>query len=263
MTREEDLIRIAKKLDKMVSRNNTEGALDLLRELQKFSMTLKLLQDTRIGMSVNGIRKHCKDDDVISLAKILIKNWKRLLESGHSQKVERPNEMKNGSGAITQSPSAPSPDTEPSPKSSLNTPKKPDDKNRKERTEAVFKKERQESDHKKEKHVSNHTKESERMNVVDSSVSSFGSPFHPPKCSSMEVKKDRREAPDPQSSSHLHLHHSLPAHIRKHQPEVKKDRRVTPETLTSQHSQSHHSSFHKRPSLEVPKERSECGSACS
>ncbi|XP_053538870.1 transcription elongation factor A protein 3 isoform X18 [Ictalurus punctatus] len=196
MTREEELIRIAKKLDKMVSRNNTEGALDLLRELQKFSMTLKLLQDTRIGMSVNGIRKHCRDEDVVSLAKILIKNWKRLLESGHSQKAERPNEMKNGSGASTQSLSGPSPDTESSPKSSLNTPKKPVDKHRKERTEAVFKKERQESDHKKEKHISNHTKESER-----------------------------REAPDPKSPPHLHLHHSLPAHIRKHQPEVKKDRR--------------------------------------
>ncbi|KAK2854724.1 hypothetical protein Q7C36_006593 [Tachysurus vachellii] len=81
MTREEDLIRIAKKLDKMVSRNNTEGALDLLRELQKFNMTLKLLQDTRIGMSVNGIRKHCRNEDVVTLAKILIKNWKRLLGS--------------------------------------------------------------------------------------------------------------------------------------------------------------------------------------
>ncbi|XP_060778222.1 transcription elongation factor A protein 3 isoform X5 [Neoarius graeffei] len=112
MTREEDLIRIAKKLDKMVSRNNTEGALDLLRELQKFNMTLKLLQDTRIGMSVNGIRKHCRDEDVVSLAKILIKNWKRLLESSQSHKAERTNEMKNGSGASTQSPSGPSPDTE-------------------------------------------------------------------------------------------------------------------------------------------------------
>ncbi|XP_060725917.1 transcription elongation factor A protein 3 isoform X10 [Tachysurus vachellii] len=153
MTREEDLIRIAKKLDKMVSRNNTEGALDLLRELQKFNMTLKLLQDTRIGMSVNGIRKHCRNEDVVTLAKILIKNWKRLLEPSHSQKAERPNEMKNGSGDSTQSPCGPSSDTD-----------------------------------------------------------------------------TRTEAPDPQSSSHLlHLHHSLPAHIRKHQPEEKKDRKKTPD----------------------------------
>ncbi|XP_053538836.1 transcription elongation factor A protein 3 isoform X11 [Ictalurus punctatus] len=198
MTREEELIRIAKKLDKMVSRNNTEGALDLLRELQKFSMTLKLLQDTRIGMSVNGIRKHCRDEDVVSLAKILIKNWKRLLESGHSQKAERPNEMKNGSGASTQSLSGPSPDTESSPKSSLNTPKKPVDKHRKERTEAVFKKERQESDHKKEKHISNHTKESERKETVnpDAPLPPLPLHLHPPtltKHPSLDMQKDKEK----------------------------------------------------------------------
>ncbi|XP_043117269.1 transcription elongation factor A protein 3 isoform X20 [Puntigrus tetrazona] len=97
MTREEDLLRIAKKLDKMVSRNNMDGAIDLLRELKDFNMTLKLLQDTRIGMSVNGIRKHCTDEDVVNLAKILIKNWKKLLESAQNQKSERSNEVKNGS----------------------------------------------------------------------------------------------------------------------------------------------------------------------
>ncbi|XP_016143525.1 transcription elongation factor A protein 3 isoform X14 [Sinocyclocheilus grahami] len=96
MTREEDLLRIAKRLDKMVSRNNMDGALDLLRELKDFNMTLKLLQDTRIGMSVNGIRKHCTDEDVVNLAKILIKNWKKLLESAQNQKSERSNEVKNG-----------------------------------------------------------------------------------------------------------------------------------------------------------------------
>ncbi|XP_054898181.1 transcription elongation factor A protein 3 isoform X2 [Poeciliopsis prolifica] len=90
MTREEDLIRIAKKLDKMVSRNNTEGAIDLLKELKGFNMTLKLLQETRIGMSVNNIRKHCRDEEVISLAKVLIKEWKRLLDS------EKVDELKNG-----------------------------------------------------------------------------------------------------------------------------------------------------------------------
>ncbi|XP_029929274.1 transcription elongation factor A protein 3 isoform X2 [Myripristis murdjan] len=95
MTREEDLKRIAKKLDKMVSRNNMDGAMDLLKELKNFNMTLKLLQETRIGMSVNGIRKHCTDEEVIALAKVLIKDWKRLLDSGHSQN-EKPPEMKNG-----------------------------------------------------------------------------------------------------------------------------------------------------------------------
>lgn len=82
-------------------------------------------------MSVNGIRKHCTDDVVVSLAKILIKDWKRLLgrivgdcllereavwscvlqftqyvettfyplcplDAARTQSTERPNEMKNG-----------------------------------------------------------------------------------------------------------------------------------------------------------------------
>ncbi|XP_057196579.1 transcription elongation factor A protein 3 isoform X8 [Triplophysa rosa] len=105
MTREEDLLRIAKKLDKMVSRNNMDGALDLLKELKSFNMTLKLLQDTRIGMSVNGIRKHCTDEDVVNLAKVLIKNWKKLLESAQNQKSEKPNEVKNGNS--TKPPGSP------------------------------------------------------------------------------------------------------------------------------------------------------------
>ncbi|XP_052475081.1 transcription elongation factor A protein 3 isoform X19 [Carassius gibelio] len=114
MTREEDLLRIAKKLDKMVSRNNMDGALDLLRELKDFNMTLKLLQDTRIGMSVNGIRKHCTDEDVGNLAKMLIKNWKKLLESAQNQKSERLNEVKNGKhpSKTSGSPSRTSPERE-------------------------------------------------------------------------------------------------------------------------------------------------------
>lgn len=37
------------------------------------------MQETRIGMSVNCIRKQSSDDEVIALAKVLIKDWKRLL----------------------------------------------------------------------------------------------------------------------------------------------------------------------------------------
>ncbi|XP_072357161.1 transcription elongation factor A protein 1-like isoform X1 [Scyliorhinus torazame] len=59
----------------------SDGALDLLQELQGVKMTLKLLQSTRIGMSVNAMRKHSTDEEVTTLAKILIKNWKKLLAS--------------------------------------------------------------------------------------------------------------------------------------------------------------------------------------
>uniref|UniRef100_A0A3P9NSZ1 Transcription elongation factor n=1 Tax=Poecilia reticulata TaxID=8081 RepID=A0A3P9NSZ1_POERE len=111
MTREEDLIRIAKKLDKMVSRNNTEGAIDLLKELKGFNMTLKLLQETRIGMSVNNIRKHCRDEEVISLAKVLIKDWKRLLEL-FSPKASFPPHTPNRKGK-TEAPRTPTTPTSP------------------------------------------------------------------------------------------------------------------------------------------------------
>ncbi|XP_067316665.1 transcription elongation factor A protein 3 isoform X2 [Anolis sagrei] len=85
----EELIRMARKLEKMVSRKDTEGALDLLKRLNSFTMTIQLLQTTRIGIAVNTIRKHSRDEEVIALAKVLIKNWKRLLESSESQKSKK------------------------------------------------------------------------------------------------------------------------------------------------------------------------------
>ena len=37
-------------------------------------------------MSVNSIRKHCTDEEVVTLAKLLIKDWKRLLGKSTSGK---------------------------------------------------------------------------------------------------------------------------------------------------------------------------------
>ncbi|NXD28424.1 TCEA3 protein, partial [Spelaeornis formosus] len=85
----EELIRIAKKLDKMVARKSTEGALDLLKSLTSYTMTIQLLQTTRIGVAVNSVRKHCSDEEVVASAKILIKNWKRLLEKDADGKKEK------------------------------------------------------------------------------------------------------------------------------------------------------------------------------
>ncbi|XP_062278336.1 transcription elongation factor A protein 3 isoform X1 [Scomber scombrus] len=162
MTREEDLIRIAKKLDKMVSRNNTEGAMDLLKELEGFNMTLKLLQETRIGMSVNGIRKHCTDEEVIALAKVLIKDWKRLLDSGHSH-TEKAAEMKNG---VNSSKTAASPNSSPS--------------------ETQSRKESSDSKPPSQKKTSDNVKK-DRKDSSDSKVS---------KKHSVEAKKDRKDSSD-------------------------------------------------------------------
>ncbi|XP_011935598.1 PREDICTED: transcription elongation factor A protein 3 isoform X4 [Cercocebus atys] len=66
-----------------------EGALDLLKKLHSCQMSIQLLQTTRIGVAVNGVRKHCSDKEVVSLAKVLIKNWKRLLDSPGPPKGEK------------------------------------------------------------------------------------------------------------------------------------------------------------------------------
>eukprot|EP00070_Physeter_catodon_P035805 XP_028342699.1 transcription elongation factor A protein 3-like [Physeter catodon] len=88
MGQEEELLRIAKKLEKMVARKNTEGALDLLKKLNSWQMSIQLLQTTRIGVAVNGVRKHCSDKEVVSLAKVLIRNWKQLLAPRKGEKGE-------------------------------------------------------------------------------------------------------------------------------------------------------------------------------
>ncbi|XP_029447135.1 transcription elongation factor A protein 1 isoform X2 [Rhinatrema bivittatum] len=83
---EEEILRIAKKMDKMVQKKNAAGALDLLKELKNMPMTLELLQSTRIGMPVNAIRKQSTDEEVTSLAKSLIKSWKKLLDGPSNEK---------------------------------------------------------------------------------------------------------------------------------------------------------------------------------
>ncbi|KAJ8729584.1 hypothetical protein PYW08_001165 [Mythimna loreyi] len=83
MSVEEDIMKIQKKLTKMISADGTgqEEALDLLKSLQTMAINLDVLTKTRIGMTVNNLRKSSKDDEVISLCKTLIKNWKKFLST--------------------------------------------------------------------------------------------------------------------------------------------------------------------------------------
>ncbi|NXO01036.1 TCEA2 protein, partial [Rhinopomastus cyanomelas] len=86
---EEEIVRIARRLDKMVAKKTAEGAMDLLKELKTMTMTLDLLQSTRIGMSVNALRKQSTDEEVIALAKSLIKSWKKLLDASEEKSEEK------------------------------------------------------------------------------------------------------------------------------------------------------------------------------
>nr|XP_023417714.1 transcription elongation factor A protein 2 isoform X1 [Cavia porcellus] len=63
--------------------------MDLLRELKAMPITLHLLQSTRVGMSVNALRKQSSDEEVIALAKSLIKSWKKLLDVSDAKTRDR------------------------------------------------------------------------------------------------------------------------------------------------------------------------------
>lgn len=84
MSIEAEVMDIQKKLAKMSSPDGSgqEQALDLLKVLQNLNIDLNILTKTRVGMTVNELRKCSKDDEVIALAKTLIKNWKKCLPSG-------------------------------------------------------------------------------------------------------------------------------------------------------------------------------------
>lgn len=86
MTVEEEVLRIQKKLNKMTSEDGTgqEQAVDLLKELQTLNINLDVLTKTRIGMTVNALRKSSKDEEVIQLSKTLIKNWKKFVSNSSS-----------------------------------------------------------------------------------------------------------------------------------------------------------------------------------
>ncbi|XP_045548812.1 transcription elongation factor A protein 2 isoform X2 [Salmo salar] len=88
MAKEQEVERIAKTLDKMVHKKNTDGAIYLLRELKSMKMSLETLQSTRIGMSVNAVRKQSSEEEVQTLAKSLIKSWKKLLDGAEGKAVE-------------------------------------------------------------------------------------------------------------------------------------------------------------------------------
>ncbi|XP_077151742.1 transcription elongation factor A protein 3-like isoform X1 [Ranitomeya variabilis] len=83
MGTEEDLLKIGRRLEKRIIEQSKDRILDLLKELQRFQMTVTLLRSTRIGVTVNKLKKQSKDREIGELAKIIIKSWKRFLESSY------------------------------------------------------------------------------------------------------------------------------------------------------------------------------------
>jgi len=90
---EEDVLSISRKIERVVNgQKSDDNAVDMLRKLKSLPITLEILQRTRIGMTVNELRKKSERKDVQSEAKNLIKAWKKLLEGkdAKSDKVGLP-----------------------------------------------------------------------------------------------------------------------------------------------------------------------------
>lgn len=82
----------------------------MLKALQTLSIDLDILTKTRIGMTVNDLRKNSKDEEVISLSKTLIKSWKKFLASTPAKESSG---AKGKSGEKTSNSSAGSKKSEP------------------------------------------------------------------------------------------------------------------------------------------------------
>jgi len=80
MSTKDEVHKIKKKLDKIVSKEDEESqAMDLLKALKDLPIDYKVLSKTGIGQSVNAIRKASKDEDVQQEARQMIKSWKGLV----------------------------------------------------------------------------------------------------------------------------------------------------------------------------------------
>jgi len=109
MSVEDEVMKIQKKLSKMIPPNSSTGqeqALDLLKVLQSLNIDLDILTKTRIGMTVNDLRKSSKDEEVINLAKTLIKSWKKFLEKAPAKDSPKDKSSKGNAGGAKK-PDAP------------------------------------------------------------------------------------------------------------------------------------------------------------
>ena len=77
---EEEVSKVKRKLEKVMKGGKTsEPTIDLLKKLQSLPITLEILTKTRIGMTVNSLRKTAGEESVQSTAKTLIKDWKKFI----------------------------------------------------------------------------------------------------------------------------------------------------------------------------------------
>ncbi|KAG7395857.1 Transcription elongation factor A N-terminal and central domain-containing protein 2 [Phytophthora boehmeriae] len=84
--------------------DESEG-LEVLRALEKTSVTYAILKETKMGHTVGKLRKH-ENEKISSLARLLVKSWKNMALSPRPAAVQAPSS--NGSGKSQKKESPPS-----------------------------------------------------------------------------------------------------------------------------------------------------------
>lgn len=83
-------------------------SIDMLNGLKKLPIDLKILKNTGIGVALNNLRKGCNNEELGTLAKSLLKNWKKLVSNEGQQQlnaaVSSPNSNSNDSSKPPMSP---------------------------------------------------------------------------------------------------------------------------------------------------------------
>jgi len=84
------IINLRKKIEKIIEDpDNTGDALVYIEDLRKEDMSLKILQKTKIGFTLNNLRKSSSDENVQKSAKSLLKKWKELDEKQSDTKKDQ------------------------------------------------------------------------------------------------------------------------------------------------------------------------------
>ena len=93
---QDEVLSIRRKLEKMTENGDQDQAMDLLSRLRDIDMNLSILTNTRIGMTVNALRKSSSDSEVISQAKSLIKAWKKFVPENAKEEKDKGHDNTNG-----------------------------------------------------------------------------------------------------------------------------------------------------------------------
>ncbi|KAF9352411.1 RNA polymerase II elongation factor [Mortierella sp. AD094] len=107
---EKDLLDLKKSLQDAQNKGSTSQLIDLLKQLQKYTVTATILRKTEMGLFVNKMKTH-SDDEVSMMAKDIVKNWKSQVTKEASSTTTTSSTVKSSSTSSSTSSSRPTVDT--------------------------------------------------------------------------------------------------------------------------------------------------------